>query len=378
MYGSDPPKGLHKLKYFCQICNKQLKDRDGYKCHLNSAFHKQNIELVSQNPDYYINNYSQEFESGFLEILKRSYPNSLVSANKVYQEYIADKYSTHLNATKWTNLSSFIQHLKNSGKCIVEYDETESKVRYVDNSPEALREKLKFEKKQKVTEKEEKQKRKHLEKVMERANNTQETVQVSEVIKVAKVSYIEVPVEELSFNVEFKAKPTFNRGFKNFLPEKKIQSQPQHQSNNEEKQQFLNSKRKAEDELPHSSAKPVDDQKFDKDKPWLMKSLIVKIKDKSIQDGAYFDKKGLVIGLVNDYLAEVQVIGTDVKMKIDQNFLEPVIPALKSKVKILYGELKSQTGTIETLDIKGRKATITLEEKSHLLDLTGICKFSEN
>jgi len=67
-----------------------------------------NMRLFSENPEKYIEEYSRDFEETFLELLRRKYYGQFVLANKVYQEHISDKMHTHMNATKWTNLTGFV------------------------------------------------------------------------------------------------------------------------------------------------------------------------------------------------------------------------------------------------------------------------------
>ena len=59
----------------------------------------------------------------YCDILKRQYPGKRVHANVVYQQYIGDKEHLHMNATCWVTLTSFVNHLGRSGKCVI--DETE-------------------------------------------------------------------------------------------------------------------------------------------------------------------------------------------------------------------------------------------------------------
>jgi len=66
------------------------------------------MRLFSENPDKYIEEYSKEFEETFLELLRRKYYGQTVLANKIYQEHISDKMHVHMNATKWTNLTGFV------------------------------------------------------------------------------------------------------------------------------------------------------------------------------------------------------------------------------------------------------------------------------
>jgi DNA/RNA-binding protein KIN17 len=61
-----------------------------------------------------------------------------VLANRVYQEYIADKSHLHMNATRWVTLTEFCKHLGRSG--IARVDETEKGwfIAWIDSSPKAL------------------------------------------------------------------------------------------------------------------------------------------------------------------------------------------------------------------------------------------------
>jgi len=51
----------------------------------------------------------------FLELLRRRFGTKRVGANIVYQEYIADKEHTHMNATQWETLTEFIKWLGREG-----------------------------------------------------------------------------------------------------------------------------------------------------------------------------------------------------------------------------------------------------------------------
>ena len=43
-------KGLQKLRWYCQMCQKQCRDENGFKCHQNSESHKRQMEVFGQNP----------------------------------------------------------------------------------------------------------------------------------------------------------------------------------------------------------------------------------------------------------------------------------------------------------------------------------------
>lgn len=113
-------RGLQKLKFYCQVCKKQCRDENGFKSHIRSPFHLKNISNVTQKD---VDQYSQQFEDSFLLLLKLSHGEKWIEANKFYNEFIQDKEHIHMNATKFTSLNKFIQHLGKAGKIKIQLDE---------------------------------------------------------------------------------------------------------------------------------------------------------------------------------------------------------------------------------------------------------------
>lgn len=109
--------GLQKLKWYCEMCQKQCRDQNGFKCHQTSEGHLKQMAIFAQDPERLLREYSQQFEAGFMAILGRH--RKRILANAVYQEYISDHH-VHMNATRWDTLSSFVQYLGRSGKVHVE------------------------------------------------------------------------------------------------------------------------------------------------------------------------------------------------------------------------------------------------------------------
>lgn len=97
------------------MCQKQCRDENGFKCHLNSESHKRQMEIFGQNADRVIEGYSEEFEADFMELMRRSHPRARVAAKNVYNEFIADKYHIHMNSTKWFTLTEFVKYLGKTG-----------------------------------------------------------------------------------------------------------------------------------------------------------------------------------------------------------------------------------------------------------------------
>jgi DNA/RNA-binding protein KIN17 len=109
--------GLQQLKYYCQLCHKQCRDANGYKNHLLSPSHKGRVEDMEQKGTKKVTeDFSRQFLNAFMTLLRISHGNKSVDANKFYQEYISnDRDHVHMNSTKWSSLTLFVQYLgKNS------------------------------------------------------------------------------------------------------------------------------------------------------------------------------------------------------------------------------------------------------------------------
>ena len=122
--------GLQKLRFYCQLCQKQCRDENGFKCHTMSESHQRQMLLCADNPGHMLkltSEFSSDFLGGFLRILRLQYNGKRVKANTVYQEYIADKNHTHMNATRWHTLSGFVQWLGKTGYCKIDFVEEKNR-----------------------------------------------------------------------------------------------------------------------------------------------------------------------------------------------------------------------------------------------------------
>ena len=116
-------KGLQRLRWWCEICQKQCRDANGFKCHVQSESHVRQMQVVGEDPRKFINNFSNDFQRDFVSLLRTAHNEKWISANKFYNEYIRDKEHVHMNATKWPSLSEFTKHLGREGICHVKEDE---------------------------------------------------------------------------------------------------------------------------------------------------------------------------------------------------------------------------------------------------------------
>lgn len=118
--------GLQKLRYYCQLCQKQCRDANGFKNHLLSPSHTGRISNLSSEGKgtSVVEGYSAQFEKDFMRLLKINHGTKKINANKFYQEYILnDKNHVHMNATRWLLLTSFVKYLGRLGKIRVDVPE---------------------------------------------------------------------------------------------------------------------------------------------------------------------------------------------------------------------------------------------------------------
>lgn len=148
-------KGLQRLRWYCQVCEKQCRDANGFKMHTQSESHVRQMLVVGEDPKKFINEFSNQFLKDFLQLLKTGHGEKQVQINQFYQEYIANKVCNlicelegstngvqehvHMNATKWPSLTEFAKHLGREGLCRVEETDKGIHVAWIDNSPDALR-----------------------------------------------------------------------------------------------------------------------------------------------------------------------------------------------------------------------------------------------
>jgi len=162
-------KGLQRLRWYCQVCEKQCRDENGFKCHTQSEAHLRQMLVVGEHAGSHIANFSSQFQSEFVAMLSRRFGTKRVAANRVYQEYIADKSHLHMNATRWVTLSEFIKHLGRTG--IGRVDETEKGwlIAWIDSSPNALSKAEASLKKDRATISDEARERQHIAEQIEKA-----------------------------------------------------------------------------------------------------------------------------------------------------------------------------------------------------------------
>ena len=112
-------RGLQKTRYYCQICQRQCKDANGFQSHNKSPSHLRKISQVTAED---AKRYNDQFEKGFLQLLMQRHGEKWIDANKVYNEYVQDRDHIHMNATMHRSLTQFVRQLGRAGKVDVDMD----------------------------------------------------------------------------------------------------------------------------------------------------------------------------------------------------------------------------------------------------------------
>jgi len=165
-------KGLQRLRWYCQVCQKQCRDENGFKCHAQSEAHLRQMLVVGEHAGRHIADFSSEFQHDFVQLLSRRFGTKRVKANTVYQEFIQDRNHLHMNATRWVTLTEFVKHLGRLG--IARVDETDKGwfLAWIDSSPKALAKQEASMKKDRATTSDEQRERMLITEQIERAAAT--------------------------------------------------------------------------------------------------------------------------------------------------------------------------------------------------------------
>lgn len=84
-------KGLQRLRWYCQPCGRQMRDENGFKCHVASESHVRQMQVIGEDPRKAINDFSNQFLRDFLQLLRTGHGEKKINLNQFYQEYIKNK-----------------------------------------------------------------------------------------------------------------------------------------------------------------------------------------------------------------------------------------------------------------------------------------------
>uniref|UniRef100_A0A9J2PRM0 DNA/RNA-binding protein Kin17 WH-like domain-containing protein n=1 Tax=Ascaris lumbricoides TaxID=6252 RepID=A0A9J2PRM0_ASCLU len=397
-------KGLQKLRWFCQMCQKQCRDQNGFKCHLMSEAHQRQLLLFAENPDTYLKEYSEQFEKAFLTVLRNTFGTKRVRANEVYQEYIRDKMHVHMNSTTWHTLTNFVLYLGSSGKCRIDQTEKGWFIALVDQEEEMRKQEAAH--KAKADHDDEERQQQLLEQRVERARErlrdeeghesgpsklqrtdnddkiafslapkkaiatelvrptTSAAAYSSSIFEVkTTVKKEEIESDKPSSSKKMKYSDTsekrtkFNDDDRMRRSEKEVKKEIKPGAEGNSKHEETKTKRSALDEIREMEERKKERQ--NRKDYWLHEGIIVKVMTKKLGTD-FYKSKGVVKSLVDEYTALVDVDGAVVK--VDQEHVETVIPAVGRHMLIVNGAYRNTKAVLESVNERDFSVTLRLDE----------------
>lgn len=412
-------KGLQKLKFYCQMCAKQCRDENGFKCHLTSDSHLRQMKIFCGNASSMLDSFSAEFEKNYLDTLYRRHRTKKMNANNIYQELIQDKDHVHMNATKWTTLSDFVQYLGKSGKCVVEETERGWYVTYIERDPEILAQQENYQRRVESEKREEEKLAKRMEKQRIEAAKLMDRAGVGLEVRESKIDRSEgdKPIALAISNAQSKKSKKKKKGLVfggdddeeeeeiheaasetndvNVVkdPVVPLQKKERNSTENSTKQEENNAskKKRSENEID-SKPPPSKKQKVDyenelddvRKKNWIRKDILVRIISKKVSKGKYYKRKAIINKVYDKFTAEVEILdsgpderdGGDI-LEIDQEHLETVVPKEGKKVKVLNGIGRGELAILLSADHDKCRGKLELVEDGTILRKVDFDDFSK-
>ena len=414
----------HLSSHHSQHIIKTNTDENGFKCHMTSDSHLRQMKIFRENAGGLMDSFSREFEVSYLETLRRRHGTQRMNANNVYQEVIQDKHHVHMNSTKWSTLSDFVQYLGKKGLVIVEETERGWYVTYIERDPALLARQEALKKKTEADAREEKNAaerremlRKEAAKALDRAGcnverkaseigNRKEGEKINMEMKLGglgsglsggekkkrkhnKISLLEEGEDdEDDGEDEGGLDITKQPGKAIALPKgndkhaKSIHNEPFKAASKREPEQSSNKPTKEKDNdttinKKHKSNNGDGNNTNKRKDYWLYRDIVVRIISKKLANGEYYKRKAIVDKVINKYTAEIEVLETSRKAKdggdilrIDQDDLETVIPKeAGEKVRIVNGGYRGKKARVLKLNKKEYRAELKLVEDESVVVL---------
>lgn len=92
---------------------------------------------------------------------------------------------------------------------------------------------------------------------------------------------------------------------------------------------------------------------------WLHPNIVVKILNKAVGGGQYYGQKGVVKAVHETYVGEVRLDSGTV-LKVDQDDLETVLPAIGGHVLVVNGAYRGDSATLQSLNKESFSANVSI------------------
>ncbi|KTF93395.1 hypothetical protein cypCar_00028246, partial [Cyprinus carpio] len=320
-------KGLQKLRWYCQMCQKQCRDENGFKCHCMSESHQRQLLLASENPYQFLNYFSEEFKSDFLELLRRRF-----------------------------------------GYCKVDETPKGWYVQYIDRDPETIRRQEELERKKKQDMDDEERSAKFIEEQVRRGREGKEPEEEPVFTELKRMNEEEKVAFNLDIALAGPSKTSTTLGpsaLKAAASAKRKESSHSGDSKDKKKKSALDEIIEAPMIQPGLSLSCVFQMEEQKKKSvrsdnWIQANIVVKVITKKLGE-KYYKKKAVIREVQGKYTAVVKMIDSGDKLKLDQSHLETVIPAPGKRVLIVNGQYKDTEAILEGINEHKFSATLTLD-----------------
>jgi len=367
------------------------------------------MKIFQENSSTLMDQFSQDFEKSYLQTLKQRHSTVSVNANNVYQEVIRERHHIHMNSTCWATLTDFVQYLGKTGKCVVEETERGWFVQYIDRDPALMK---KREMAQRRVESEREQEllfKQRLEQARRDAalhdGGSATILQPTEIDKTA-LGTTKIAVPTIAAAGSTLPRPLINTNVfgdssddedEPDSTDKPQQTQPQQDAPTKKRSPTTNQPhigsntvKRAKHENDQDSKKHDHNNKIPKysqtpiplidkrKKYWLHLDILVRVINKSLADGSYYKRKGVVTKLIDKYTAHIKMADGGDTLQMDQDDLETVVPTGHGeKVLIVNGRGRGHVATIEHVDSKKYRADLILQETGQLLEKVDYEDFSK-
>ncbi|XP_075900278.1 DNA/RNA-binding protein KIN17 [Nelusetta ayraudi] len=357
-------KGLQKLRWYCQMCQKQCRDENGFKCHCMSESHQRQLLLASENPNRFMDYFSNEFKSDFLELLRRRFGTKRVHNNIVYNEYISHREHVHMNSTQWETLTDFTKWLGREGMCKVDETPKGWYIQYVDRDPETIRRQEEQARKKKHDLDDEERSARFIAEQVRRGRDGKEEEESPLFTELKRES----EEEKVAFNLgassstagPSKPSSALTGSALKAAAAASVKRKDTSSSSDSRGEKKRKSALEEIIEMEEKKRKQHQQQETARLDHWLQPNIVVKLVTKRLGE-KYHKKKAVVTEVRDKYTAVVKMIDSGDKLKLDQNHVETVIPAPGKRVLILNGPHRDTEALLEGIDEKNFRATLTLD-----------------
>ena len=389
-------KGLQKLRWYCQMCQKQCRDENGFKCHCMSESHQRQMQVFGMAPERVVEGFSEEFLETFLALIRRAHRHSRVAATVVYNEYIADRHHVHMNSTRWATLTEFVKFLGREGYCKVEDTPKGWFMTYIDrDSEQAVKARLKRKRIKSDMAEDERQERmiarqiERAQKSLAKANdgddgNVAEGESESEYDSEEEYSGSDDGGEKLEDGSKeankatgkiaialqksapgpmvnpFEDKPKVNFGFDEEDSGVREKEKDAVANKKGKDVKAAEPRRSALDELMKEEEKAK--ERSNRKDYWLCPGIVVKVMSKSLAQKGYYKQKGVVKKVIDKYVGEIEMLESKHVLRVDQDELETVIPQIGGLVRIVNGAYRGSNARLLSVDTEKFCAKVQVEK----------------